>query len=191
MLETFLLLEGRKFSLWLAFGTNPTYHFFPNPPQNYCFQSSPHSFAAGLEGWIPGFWPSWARLFVSTFLTCKPRLCWAPYEVTWRSQMSMRSGVVVHAQRPSGRQEGEMSVDVGSVTSWKMAGRVSHSTEPFRLSAPSPPEPPLSVVMKYPSAVCFQHSLLLFQPLCVLPGRLYAFGVHTYFRFSVYLLSDW
>lgn len=101
----------------------------------------------------------------------------------------MRSGVVVHAQLPAGRRNEHGDGGVSPAERW-LAGS-QRSTEPFRLSAPSPPEPPLSVVMKYTPAVCFQHSLLLFQPLCVLPGRLHAFGVHTYFRLSVYLLSDW
>lgn len=103
--------------------------------------------------------------------------------------MCMRSGVVVHAQLPAGRRNEHGCGECHKLKDgWQGSQR---STEPFRLSAPSPPEPPLSVVMKYTPAVCFQHSLLLFQPLCVLPGRLYAFGVHTYFRLSVYLLSDW
>ena len=95
--------------------------------------------------------------------------------------MSMRSGV--HAQRPAGRRN-----ECGC----RECHKLKDGWQGLRLhrALPSPPEPPLSVVMKYTSAVCFQHRLLLFQPPCVLPGRLYAFGVHKYFRLSVYLLSD-
>lgn len=125
MLEAFLLLKGWSLIFgWLLGPVWPNLSFHV-PHRIIVFLLSHIIFAAGLEDRMPGFWPSWSRLSVPTFLTCKPRVCWASYKVAWRNHMSMRSGVVVHAQGQAEKEWVWMWMDF---TSWKAACRIFLST---------------------------------------------------------------
>lgn len=122
--ETFLLLRGWSLIFgWLLGPVWPNLSFRV-PHRIIVFTLSHILFAAGLEDRILGFWPSWSSLLVPTFLTCKPRVCWASYKATWRNQMSLRF-------MPSSRQgRNDCGCQGISQAQRLLAGLPQHSSEP-------------------------------------------------------------